>query len=249
MRTLFIEAYIKADIEPLLNKVLKIVPEKKIGLVTTVQHIKNLKKAQIYLKKGGKDVYVGTPAKNLQPKQGIYAFHSGQLLGCDASAALDIEEEVDAFVFLGTGEFHPLFIAFNSEKPIWLANPLTQTVKLLPEERRRKFFAKQAARMHHAEEAKCYGIIVSTKPGQVYLNMAKRMKEQAEKLGKKAIILLSDTITPNDLMNYHEVDCFVNTACPRIVEDQPFYPKTMINGTELRQIFDKINGKTKAKSL
>ena len=249
MRTLFIEAYLKADIEPLLDKVLKIVPEKKIGLVTTVQHIKNLKKAQIYLKKGGKEIHDGTPAKNLQPKQGIYAFHSGQLLGCDASAALDIEEEVDAFVFLGTGEFHPLFIAFNSEKPIWLANPLTQTVELLPEERRRKFFAKQAARMHHAEEAKCYGIIVSTKPGQVYLNMAKRMKEQAEKLGKKAVILLSDTITPNDLMNYHEVDCFVNTACPRIVEDQPFYPKTMINGTELRQIFDKLNGKTKAKSL
>ena len=249
MRTLFIEAYIKSDIDPLLDKVLKIVPEKKIGLVTTVQHIKNLKKAQIYLKKGGKEIHVGTPAKNLQPKQGIYAFHSGQLLGCDASAALDVEEEVDAFVFLGTGEFHPLFIAFNSEKPIWLANPLTQTVKLLPEERRRKFFAKQAARIHHAEEAKYYGIIVSTKPGQVYLNMAKRMKEQAEKLGKKAIILLSDTITPNDLMNYHEVDCFVNTACPRIVEDQPFYPKTMINGTELRQIFDKLNSKTKAKSL
>ena len=122
MRTLFIEAYIKEDLEPLLNKILKTVPEKKIGLVTTVQHIKNLEKAQKYLQKGGKKVYIGTPAKNLRPKQGIYAFHSGQLLGCDASAALDVEEDVDAFVFLGTGEFHPLFIAFNSEKPISTAS-------------------------------------------------------------------------------------------------------------------------------
>ena len=76
------------------------------------------------------EVFIGKPAKNMVPKQGIYAFHKGQLLGCDATAALDIEENVDSFIYLGTGEFHPLHLAYDTEKPIWLANPLTKTVKI-----------------------------------------------------------------------------------------------------------------------
>ena len=179
------------------------------------------------------------------PKQGIYAFHSGQLLGCDATAALDVEEDVGCFVYLGTGEFHPLHLAYDTDKPIWLANPLTKTVELLPEERKRRYFAKQAIRKNNGKHSKCYGFLVSTKPGQYYLNMAKRMLEEVRSVGKDGIILTHDTIVPNDLLNFSEVDCYVNTACPRIVEDQQNYPKTLINGTELREILDELKEDSK----
>ena len=244
MRTLFIEAHIKEDITPLLEKIVKTVKDKRIGLVTTVQHIKQLEKAKEYLQKAGKQVFIGTPAKNMTPKQGIYAFHPGQLLGCDASSALDVKEDVDCFVYIGTGEFHPLFVAFNSEKPVWTANPLTKQVELLPEERKRKYLAKQAARMQAAKESKCYGFIVSTKPGQYYLNQAKRLLEQARSLDKEGIILLSDTLTPNDMLNFHQIDCYVNTSCPRIAEDQPFYERPIVNGSELAEIFKELKAKS-----
>ena len=42
MRTLFVEAYIKEDLTPLLAEIIKKVKAQKIGLVTTVQHIKGL---------------------------------------------------------------------------------------------------------------------------------------------------------------------------------------------------------------
>ena len=175
MRTLFVEAYIKEDFTPLLKEILSKVSEKKIGLVTTVQHIRHVKFIKDYLTENGKEVFVGKPAKNLVPKQGIYSFHDGQVLGCDSTAALDVEQDVDAFLFFGTGEFHPLNLAYLTDKDIYLANPLTKQVELLPEKRKRRYFAKQAIRKNNAKHAKCYGFLVSTKPGQYYLNMAKRM--------------------------------------------------------------------------
>ena len=53
MRTIFVEAYIKEDLTPLLDEIVKKVKEKKIGLVTTVQHIKGLDFAKEYLQKNG----------------------------------------------------------------------------------------------------------------------------------------------------------------------------------------------------
>ena len=125
-----------------------------------------------------------------------------------------------------------------TDKDIYLANPLTKQVELLPEKRKRRYFAKQAIRKNNAKHAKCYGFLVSTKPGQYYLNMAKRMLKEARELGKDGVILTHDTIVNNDLLNFSEVDCYVNTACPRIVEDE--YPKTIVNGSELREIFDEL---------
>ena len=238
MRTLFVEAYIKEDFTPLLKEILSKVSEKKIGLVTTVQHIRHVKFIKEYLTENGKEVFVGKPAKNLVPKQGIYSFHDGQVLGCDSTAALDVEQDVDTFLFFGTGEFHPLNLAYLTDKDIYLANPLTKQVELLPEKRKRRYFAKQAIRKNNAKHAKCYGFLVSTKPGQYYLNMAKRMLKEARELGKDGVILTHDTIVNNDLLNFSEVDCYVNTACPRIVEDE--YPKTIVNGSELREIFDEL---------
>ena len=238
MRTLFVEAYIKEDFTPLLKEILSKVSEKKIGLVTTVQHIRHVKFIKDYLTENGKEVFVGKPAKNLVPKQGIYSFHDGQVLGCDSTAALDVEQDVDAFLFFGTGEFHPLNLAYLTDKDIYLANPLTKQVELLPEQRKRRYFSKQAIRKIMLNMLNVTDFLVSTKPGQYYLNMAKRMLKEARELGKDGVILTHDTIVNNDLLNFSEVDCYVNTACPRIVEDE--YPKTIVNGSELREIFDEL---------
>ena len=66
MRTLFVEAYIKEDFTPLLKEILSKVSEKKIGLVTTVQHIRHVKFIKDYLTENWRKVYRQEELKNLE---------------------------------------------------------------------------------------------------------------------------------------------------------------------------------------
>ena len=67
--------------------------------------------------------------------------------------------------------------------------------------------------------AQTLGILITIKPGQQYLNTAKNLKEKLEKENKKAYIFIDDTLNLNQLENYPFIDCWINTACPRIGQD------------------------------
>lgn len=239
MKTVFVEAHMNYDLEPVLKKAVKEIKFDKISLLTTVQHVHQIQEAKKFLEKHGKEVHVGVPLrfKELVNKQGIYSIHAGQVLGCDASAAVDVVDKVDCTLYIGTGYFHPLEILFKTDKPVYIADPFYEKVEELNQDYKRKYLAKQAARMSNAKDAKCYGILLSTKPGQYYFNAVKQIKELAKKNGKDAVVLLCDTVDPNSLLDFQGVDCYINTACPRIVEDQARYPKTVINYTEFIQMF------------
>lgn len=239
MKTLFVEAQMNYDLKPVLKKAAEEIKFEKISLLTTVQHVHQIQEAKKLLEKEGKAVHIGTPLrfKDLVSKQGIYSIHQGQILGCDASAALDVIDKVDCTLYIGTGHFHPLEILFKTNKPVYIADPFYGKVEELNQDYKKKYLAKQAARMANAKEAKCFGILLSTKPGQYYLSAVKQIKDLAKKHGKEAVVLLGDTIDPQGLLDFNNVDCYINTACPRIVEDQARYPKTVINFTEFMDIF------------
>ena len=79
----------------------KLLP-KKVGLVTTVQHKHELKKIKELIEKTGKKTVIG-----------------GQILGCDVNAAKKIKSKVDAFLYIGSGEFHPLGVALETNKKVF----------------------------------------------------------------------------------------------------------------------------------
>ena len=241
MKTLFIEARVDVNLKPVLENALKEITEKKIGLLSTVQHVHQLPEAKKYLEKHGKEIYVGVPLrfKDLVSKQGIYSVHAGQVLGCDASAAADVADKVECSLYIGTGRFHPLEILFKTDKKVYTADPFTGIVEEMAQEHKKKYMAKQAVRMANAKEAKCFGVLISTKPGQYYWNSVQQIKELAKKHGKEVVVLVADTIDPQSLLNFPQVDCYINTACPSIVEDQKNYPKTVINFNEFMDIFAK----------
>ena len=60
--------------------------------------------------------------------------------------------------------------------------------------------------------AKSYGILVSTKQGQYKLKKALELQKKL----KNSFIFIFNTLNLNELENFPDIDCWINTACPRI---------------------------------
>ena len=148
MKTLFIHAKSNEAVLPAVEKAVKLLP-KKIGIVTTIQHRHKLKEVKKLLEKKGKKV-----------------FTAGIVLGCDVSNAKKIEKKVDAFLYIGTGEFHPLGIALETKKPVFAANPSSKNVSKIKKSDIEKIKKKTKGTYLKFLTAKKIGILVSTKPGQ-----------------------------------------------------------------------------------
>jgi 2-(3-amino-3-carboxypropyl)histidine synthase len=207
------------DLTPLLKKIN--IKEKRIGLVSTLQFIDSLEDAKNFLEKNGKIVKIG--------KGGGYA---GQILGCDISAAKEIENDVEAFLYIGSGNFHPLGLALKIEKPVYFLNIEKNKIEDL-KELKEKFLKQRYASVALAKDAKIFGILVSVKPGQLNLKLAKEIKKNLESKGKKVYILVFNEIKPEKLEGL-ELDCYINTACPRIaIDNRTEFKKPILNPDEI----------------
>jgi 2-(3-amino-3-carboxypropyl)histidine synthase len=207
------------DITPLLKKI--ILKEDKIGLVTSAQFLDSLKTVKEHLEKKGKLVKIGKGK-----------FNPGQLLGCDMSSAKEIEKDVDAFLYIGSGHFHPLGLALQTEKPVYSLNVERKELENM-KNLKDKFMKQRYAAQALVQEAKTFGILVSIKPGQMKLDLAKDIRKKLEFKGKKAYILVFNEIKPEKLEGL-ELDAYINTACPRItIENRTGFKKPVLNPDEM----------------
>ena len=108
MKILHIHAKSTVDIK-LNDSAINALP-KKIGVVTTIQHLHKLDEVMMQLKE---------------------AVKGGQVLGCNAEAAEKISDKVDAFLFIGTGEFHPIAVALKTGKPVYTWNPFAKKLSVV----------------------------------------------------------------------------------------------------------------------
>ncbi|MEK6934799.1 MAG: diphthamide synthesis protein [Nanoarchaeota archaeon] len=187
MKRIFIHARTEIDIKPVLKK-LKI-KEKKIGLISTVQFDQEVKK--------------------LNDKRFVYG---GAILGCNINNVLPIKDKVDAFLFIGSGDFHPLTLA-KLGKPIYIANPITSKFSKISEEYIDRLEKQLKGKILKYYSAKKLGIIVSTKPGQ---NLFFRALKLQEKLEKDSFVFICNDLDLDELENFPDIDLWINTACPRI---------------------------------
>ncbi|MDD5177947.1 MAG: diphthamide synthesis protein [Candidatus Nanoarchaeia archaeon] len=201
MKKIFIEAKSKEDISEVLTKV-KL--NCRIGLASSIQFLDQLKIA------------------NKQLKNSIIA---GQVLGCNADSCRKIKNRVDCFLYIGSGEFHPTRVAIETSKPVYIANPLTNTFSKLDSkivENYKKSVQGKLSKFYRAEKV---GIIFSTKSGQ---NKLAHIESIKKKIKKETYLFVADFIDTRELENFPDIDIWVNTACPRI-ED-----KSIINLEDLR---------------
>jgi 2-(3-amino-3-carboxypropyl)histidine synthase len=214
------------DPVPLLEKNLKgLEPFKRVCLLTTLQFLDSLGPAKKLLESKGKSVLVGKPK---------VAKYPGQVLGCDHSAAKSVESQCDCFLFLGSGKFHPLGVAVNVDKPVLFLDFENGKLEDLDKERFR-LMKIRAAQIEKAKEAKNFGVLVSTKPGQGSLSLAEKAKKELEGKGKCAWILIAGEFTPEKLMGL-KLDCLVDCACPRIGEDSSVFKKPIIRPEDVERL-------------
>jgi len=156
-------------------------------------------------------------------------FYPGQILGCNISAARGNGEGI---LFIGEGLFHPLGIALALDKPVLSFNPVTnEYVDMEPI--KKKFLKQRYAAIDISSRANNFGIIVSSKIGQVRYTLAKKAQEMLMKHGKSSFIVVMDLIRNEEIINF-PADVYVNTACPRVtIEDYSTFSKPIITYYEL----------------
>ena len=220
--TLFVEAHYQLESMEILKEALKqLNGAEKIGLVTTTQHLHLLEDAAHILEENGKKVIMKTGTGTLK----------GQVLGCNFSSVQDLT--VDAFLYLGSGNFHPLGIKLSTKKPVIIADPYLNQVRNIDEFTDR-ILRIRFARITRASEAVKFGILISSKAGQSRWELAKTLKKMITKAGREAYLILLDEINPPSLMPFMDLDAFVVTACPRIaIDDSKMYEKPLLTPQEL----------------
>ena len=197
------------------------------SLVSTTQHIECLDVVKRFLEKNGKKVLFGKPAISKRP---------GQILGCDQAAALD--EKADCVLFVGSGRFHPLGIVRKTEKPVFVLSTDTNSIEDFSTERER-FYRVKFAQIEKAKDGKNFGIVVSSKPGQMYIKQAEVLKKRLQDMGKRAWILVMDFITKEKLMGL-KLDVLVNCACPRLDEDAHLFGMPVLNPEDVGKLTEVV---------
>ncbi len=221
-KILFIPCSSRKDILPAVKKAAeKMKRYERIGLITTAQHMDQLGAAASVLLKEKKKPVIG-----------------GQILGCNVRNAERIAKDVDAFLYVGSGMFHPSAFFRKIDKPLFTANPYSGVVEEYSAAEKEKWIKKQKARIMRCVEAGVFGVLVSTKTGQFNYGTAKKIKKKLEAKGRTALIFAGNELTPERLIGYR-VDAWVNTACPRIVDD--FFDKPVINPEELDTLLNLID--------
>lgn len=219
---IFVEAYSSVEFKETLQKSLEfLAPYSKIALTTTTQHLHILKEVTDFLEDNGKEVV-------LSKGRGT---RLAQVLGCNFTSIKNLDAE--AYLFIGSGSFHPLGIHLFTKSPVIAADPYNGEVRNI-EEFADRILRIRFARIIASESAKNWGVIVSSKEGQNRISLAKETKKLLEDEGKNAYIILLDNINPDALLPFLSLDAFVVTACPRIaIDDSHMYKKPVITPQEL----------------
>ncbi|OPY29557.1 MAG: 2-(3-amino-3-carboxypropyl)histidine synthase [Methanocella sp. PtaU1.Bin125] len=198
-RVVFMEYYHDVDVEAAVRQALPLLGT-RVGVTTTVQHIRMLPKIEAILKAAGKEPVVRPGDSRIT--------YPGQLLGCNFSAA---PQDVDTILFVGTGNFHPMGVQMATRVPVIAADPFTGEARKVDVER---IMRQRYAVMAKAMDARKWGVIIGMKPGQQRLELAKRIKATAG----DAVLVTIREISPERLIAF-KVDAYVSTVCPRVAID------------------------------
>lgn len=227
---LYVELYSKLDAVSLLDKNMEKLNIDKVGLIGSIQYVKQFENLKKYLESKGKKVLI--------PKKKGFSAYDGHVVGCEYNSLKTIENEVDGFLVIGN-KFHSLGAALMCvDKKVYLLDEQSNNLELMNGERD-KVIRQRAIAIDKVKRAKKIGIVVDKKIGQYNMKIAERLKNDLEKLEKEAIIIIVNEFNPG-LMNFYSVDAFIDTACPRIsIEDYDRYDKPIINSREASVVVGK----------
>ena len=205
-----------------IAKAAKKIKEKKLALATTVQHIHQLNEIKKIFEKEGKEVLIG---------KGSFTTYEGQILGCDFGAI--VNNKAEAAVIVASGRFHAAG-AFV-EYPVYSVHPQTGETENLAKDLEKAKKIRKAAILK-ALEARNFGVLVSTKPGQFRLSLANEIAKKIRSHGRNAEVIVANELNAGAINNFM-FDALINTACPRIADDRESYNVPVINADCVDELF------------
>lgn len=229
--TLFIEARIVADPIRVVEQVLPEL-EGRWGLATTVQHIGYLEQIKSLLEKNSIEAFVG--------RSDYRAKYPGLVLGCDWGCVRSIDEDVDGFLYLGTGRFHPLGIALATGKDVIVVDPVVGAWHRLSP-KLDNFVRKRKVMIARANLCESFGILTSVKPGQKRFRLMSDLVHEFRISGKDAEPLVANEIVPEKLSEFR-AEAFVCAACPWIpIDDADRFDRPVLSPFEAMVLLGKMD--------
>jgi diphthamide biosynthesis enzyme Dph1/Dph2-like protein len=186
----------------------------------------------------------GITVVTVRPK---HAWHDGQILGCSVEDWTSVEgkeqlakrkdvvssdlDGVGGFVYVGDGLFHPKALLFKNDVPVFIYDPKTKLARTLTQADLADIQRSRKGALATFHTATHVGVLLTTKYGQNRLPQLHKLEAQFP--DKKFYYLLADVIDFAKLEDFSFLQVFVNTACPRIMDDFAKVPRPMVNLEEL----------------
>ncbi|HDD66708.1 MAG TPA: diphthamide biosynthesis enzyme Dph2 [Nitrososphaeria archaeon] len=181
-----------------------------LGLGMTVQWLDYVEAVREKLARHGLKIRVGDPSPPLR--------YAGQVLGCCYNPLLRLSDAVNGYLIVGS-RFHGLGLALQTHKPVYSLDPELRRIYDSSSEAGRLLKSRYAY-IERFRAAGRIGVILSVKPGQYRLGLARRLVSLLRSRGKHAEVLVMDDVSLDRLRD-SGFRGFVNTACPRLsIEDQ-----------------------------
>ena len=222
MEVLFIDADYTGEVKLCQETLGYLKKFKSVGLFASVQFIKKLENVEKQLSK------LGIKTVNSKPSR---AHAKGQLLGCNVyHDSLNLDQEVDCYLYIGDGKFHPLALVYSQKeaKEVICDDPIEKKMIVLTKEDVEKNLKKQKGSLVKFHSSKNIGVIVTIKPGQEQYKCSLVLEEKYP--NKKFYYFVDNNISFDQLENFPFVDIWINTACPRIgLDDQEMFRKGVVN--------------------
>ncbi len=234
MDVLFLDAPYTGKVE-LCPKTLRYLQKEKyktVALYASVQFCNNLSTVRKQLEAAGITAVTSKADRTHVP---------GQLLGCDSyHQSLHLHQDVDCFLYLGDGKFHPLALVYAQKdlpafKEVVCDDPLRRQMQILSLRDLQGILLKYRGALMKFLASKTIGIIITIKPGQEQLRPSFALEKKYP--DKKFYYFIDNTISFDQLENFNFIDVWVNTACPRIgVDDQEKFRRGVINLTDALRV-------------
>jgi len=228
--TIYVESFVSLDIDTMLPKVKELLGNaRRVGLLSTVQHIRRVRRVREFLEKNGFKVVIGKASGKVH--------YDGQVLGCDYSTARSISCNVDKFILIGGGKFHAIGLALAVRKECIVVDPFSNEV-FDTKELLHRYIRSRYSRIMETRSASSFGVIIGLKYGQLELHRALHIREELLKSGKRVSLFCVDNLIPEKLNTINGIDAFVVTACPRIaIDDAELFKKPVLTSEEVEMVF------------
>lgn len=199
-----------------------------IALVSTIQFVATLQAVSADLKSLGYNILV-PQSKPLSP---------GEILGCTAPHLAD---SVKSIIYVGDGRFHL--------EAIMISNPKIKAYRYDPYEKKitseeynhKEMQAMRLKQVREAKTSKTIGIVLGTLGRQGSNKVMQIIEKRIHLKGYKSVTILLSEIFPEKISKFHNVDAFVQIACPRLSIDWgSSFQKPLLNPYELSVMLNDV---------